>query len=573
MKAKPRCMASFLIALALALAPGAAASSQPTPGASPAAAVSASPAASGAPSPTASSAANGSLTGPQVGGAAPAFSLRTVDGKTVTLDTYRGKTLVLNVWATWCPPCRQEMPDLIAAAPKLAKGNVALLGVDTTETAPIVRAYAIARNVPYPLAVTSNDAFAKAYDVQYFPTTLVIDEQGILRARYIDVISQPQLAILVGAAKAGKNGEIVSAQQRKIDATLADASIAFTDPRSVEANAKRAEAAIATAEKLLEGSDAAGGGTDLLHTRAEEAVLRDRAIAALVNVGTSVNDKTLLTRLRGDAARDREQWTDAAQAYRAVLDLDPKNQDALAGLALAARRLGDKDGLVEADAKLADLNPTDATALVDLARAQAAADKAADSNATFGKAFAIARQHVAANPNDAAALRTLGYVHLYAGRTAAAAGNATRARAEFDDLVALAAKLPSNDERHDMYLEEGQEAIVALGLQAKSGISVSLAPWTGADLPGSIPNTLKYRLVVAGGGRANVTLRASNVPKAWVASFCSDKVCAPGRVSLSLPDSGVKVVEFQLVPPGAHTAAPKVRVTGTDGRSQATATT
>ena len=572
-------MQALLLALALALMPNSAASgvpasASPNPAASPSAAAAPVTAASASPSPAASAAANASLTGPQLGAPAPSFSLRTLDGKNVTLDTYRGKTLVINVWATWCPPCRQEMPDFIAAAPKLAKGNVAILGVDTTETAPIVRAYAVAKSVPYPLAIAASDnAFLKAYDVAYFPTTLVIDPQGILRARYIDVLTQSQLATLVSAAKAGQNAEIVSPLQRKIDATLADPAIVFTDPASVEANAKRAQTAIATAEKLLDGSDAAGGGTDFLRTRAREAMLRDRAIAALVNVGTSVQDKTLLTRLRGDAALDREQWTEAAQAYRAVLEIDPSDRGALAGLALAARRMNDNDAVVAADAKLATLDPHDAIALVDLARAQAAAGRHAESDATFAQAVALAKQRVDAHPNDASAIRTLAYAHLYAGRTAAAAGNAARAHAEFDELMVWAAKLPPNDERHDMYLEEGQEAIVALGLGTKSGLSVSLAPWTGADLPGSIPNTIKYRLVVAGGGRANVLLRASNVPKAWVASFCSDKVCAPGRVTLALPDSGVKVVEFQLVPPGARATAPKVRVTGSDGRSQATATT
>jgi thiol-disulfide isomerase/thioredoxin len=46
------------------------------------------------------------LTGPEIGRPAPPFTLRTLEGKTVTLDSFRGKTLVLNVWATWCPPCR-----------------------------------------------------------------------------------------------------------------------------------------------------------------------------------------------------------------------------------------------------------------------------------------------------------------------------------------------------------------------------------------------------------------------------------------------------------------------------------
>src|ERR1700726_1492168 len=150
------------------------------------------------------------LTGPQLGVQAPDFSFRTLDGKTVSLATYRGKTLVVNVWATWCPPCRQEMPDLIATAPKLAKNGVAVLGVDTTEDAPIVRAYVSAKGVPYPQAIDSDKAFSTAYDVQYFPTTYVIDPQGVLRARYIDVIAPAQLNGLVAAANRGENASIVS---------------------------------------------------------------------------------------------------------------------------------------------------------------------------------------------------------------------------------------------------------------------------------------------------------------------------------------------------------------------------
>ena len=65
------------------------------------------------------------LTGPQLGSPAPDFHLRTVDGKPVALADFRGKTLVINEWATWCPPCREETPDLIASAKKLgASGDV-----------------------------------------------------------------------------------------------------------------------------------------------------------------------------------------------------------------------------------------------------------------------------------------------------------------------------------------------------------------------------------------------------------------------------------------------------------------
>ncbi|HYW53310.1 MAG TPA: TlpA disulfide reductase family protein, partial [Dongiaceae bacterium] len=124
------------------------------------------------------------LTGPQVGSAAPDFHLTTLGGKRVSLADYRGKTLVLNEWATWCPPCREETPDLIAAAKKLGgKGDVVFLGVDSTEAAPIVRAFIASKSLPYANAIDADKSFSKAYDVRAFPTTFVISPDGVLRAR------------------------------------------------------------------------------------------------------------------------------------------------------------------------------------------------------------------------------------------------------------------------------------------------------------------------------------------------------------------------------------------------------
>src|SRR3982074_2967396 len=72
------------------------------------------------------------LPGPVVGQPAPAFALTTPVGKTVRLADYRGKTLVINVWGSWCPPCRLETPDLVAEAKGDASRGVAFLGADTT---------------------------------------------------------------------------------------------------------------------------------------------------------------------------------------------------------------------------------------------------------------------------------------------------------------------------------------------------------------------------------------------------------------------------------------------------------
>jgi peroxiredoxin len=144
----------------------------------------------------------GALTGPQIGQPAPAFSLTTIDGKTVTLDSHRGKTLVLNIWATWCPPCRGETSDLLAAYARLHKDGVEFLGVDDTEQAPIVRAFVADKNVPYPQAIDGTQAFSKAYDIRYFPTTFVIDPQGIVRARHIDQVT-PALRVVRSVGEGG----------------------------------------------------------------------------------------------------------------------------------------------------------------------------------------------------------------------------------------------------------------------------------------------------------------------------------------------------------------------------------
>jgi peroxiredoxin/tetratricopeptide (TPR) repeat protein len=515
------------------------------------------------------------LTGPQVGQPAPDFSVRTLDGRTLSLAAFRGKTLVLNVWATWCPPCREETPDLLKAYAALQSPTVAFLGIDDTEQAPIVRAFVAAKSVPYPQAIDANQSFSNAYDIRYFPTTFVIDPQGIVRARNIDVVTPAMLQSFVTAAAAGRNAVVTTPQQEKID-TLLGGEVALTgDHAAVFKGAKQVDDLINQAEDLMSNGDPAKGTeTDFLRTRAEEAALRDRAIAALADVATTDEEKVLVARLRGDAARDREQWAAALAAYDAALALNPHDEDALSGVAFVASPLKQYDRQIDADIKLAALHPDDVDTLLDLTAAQAAGKHFADAEATAAKATVLAMQHLAAKPGDVAKTRKVAATHLVAGRTYVKAGEPEKARAEFAQLVAWTMKLPKTDGRYAMYLEEAQEAQVALDLSGPaSATRVSLTPWTGTDLPGSIPNTVKYRLVVAGAAGKNVDLHTAGVPKGWVASFCTDRVCAPFKVSVALPPSGVKVIEFQLVPPDGKAQTPKVRVIGTDGTQQSIATT
>ncbi len=511
------------------------------------------------------------LTGPQVGSPAPAFDLTTLDGRHVGLDSYKGKTLVLNVWATWCPPCRQETADLISSYRALHKNGVEFLGVDSTEQAPIVRAFVASKSVPFPQAIDRDKTFQSAYDIRYFPTTYVIDPSGVVRARYIDVMSVTQMASFVRDAQAGRNGVIASAQQQKIDVLLAPDRFSFSgDAATILATVKSVNSAIERSKGLIDSSDPSKGLTiDFLRTTAEQAALRDKTIMAFQPVVNTAADRTLLLRLQGDAATDREHWSEAIIAYESALALSPKDEDALSGLAFAAYERKDYAKQISADERLAALAPSP-DIFVSLGNGHLARKDYQAAENAMASAVALAQARVAKNQHDPKAIRTLAWTHLYSGRTFAKAGDHAAAHREFAQLMAWTLKLPKNDERYAMYLEEGQEADISLELGSGGKTSVSLAPWTGADLPGSIASTIKYRLVIGGRPKRSVTLRATDLAKGWIASFCSDRVCAPLRTAVMIPSSGVKVVEFQLIKSDAR--APKhthVNVEASDGSTKA----
>jgi len=500
-------------------------------------------------------------TGPQVGAPAPDFHVTTIDGRHLSLASLRGKTVVLNDWATWCPPCREETPALIAAAKRFsAHGDVVFVGVDSTEAAPLVRAFAAAKSLPYAQVIDADHAFAKAYDVRAYPSTFVISSDGVLRARYVGLISPAVLAGFIGDARAGRDGVLATDAQKKVDALLDPAKFAFTgDAQAVVAVAK-------SVLKAIDEAEAVDGDTDYVRTQAEENVLRDAAAAALEPVATDDAGRALLERMRGDAATAREQWPAAVAAYERGLALAPNDTDLLAGDAFALHSSGDDARATDAYAALAKADPT-VDNFVGLGISAGDAKRFDDGTVAFARAIGLARAAVAAKPQDARSIKKLAWAYLYEGRLFVKRGATAKARAAFAQTSAWAAKLPKTDSRYAMYLEEAQEATVALDTSHPAGkTALSLAPWTGPDLPGSVASTYKYRLVVAGSPGRSVALSAGGLPKRWIASFCSDRQCAPFRTTVALPSSGVKVIEFQVIPEARAPHPPTVRVDG-DGAS------
>ncbi|MBI4213372.1 MAG: TlpA family protein disulfide reductase [Chloroflexi bacterium] len=140
--------------------------------------------------------------GPQVDQRAPDFTLEDLTGQAVSLGQYRGRPVLLNFFATWCTPCLKELPHLQAAHQREQDSGLAVLLVNLQEDRPTVQRFAnrlglTARILTDP----SGDVFYEAYRVVGLPATFFIDRSGVVRARFLQPIEEPDLAAGLAAIK------------------------------------------------------------------------------------------------------------------------------------------------------------------------------------------------------------------------------------------------------------------------------------------------------------------------------------------------------------------------------------
>jgi thiol-disulfide isomerase/thioredoxin len=121
---------------------------------------------------------------PREGFSAPDFTLDLLGGGQVTLSGLRGKVVVVNLWASWCPPCRAEMPAIEKVYRAYADLGVVVLGVNTTyqdselDAAAFVRKYALT----FPIPLDRDGSVSQRYALRGLPTTFFIDRKGIIRS-------------------------------------------------------------------------------------------------------------------------------------------------------------------------------------------------------------------------------------------------------------------------------------------------------------------------------------------------------------------------------------------------------
>jgi peroxiredoxin len=109
---------------------------------------------------------------------APPFVLPDIKSKLYALSDYQGKVVVINFWASWCPPCVAEMPSLQRAADKLAKHDIALLGIGVGENRSSVKNFLERIPLRFPLLLDTRSEIMQAWSIPSLPTTIVVDPTG-----------------------------------------------------------------------------------------------------------------------------------------------------------------------------------------------------------------------------------------------------------------------------------------------------------------------------------------------------------------------------------------------------------
>jgi peroxiredoxin len=122
-----------------------------------------------------------SISPPRLGQKMSDFQLKSLDGKTVRLSDYIGKVVLINTWATWCPPCRAEMPDLAAFYTANRDNNFIILAINAGESSTTAAAFVNELGLTFPVLLDPDYRLMDSLGIDSFPTSILVGADGIIK--------------------------------------------------------------------------------------------------------------------------------------------------------------------------------------------------------------------------------------------------------------------------------------------------------------------------------------------------------------------------------------------------------
>lgn len=140
--------------------------------------------------------------------AAPSFESTTLTGETVRLSDYRGQVVMLNFWATWCPPCRAEMPTIQEMYEQRQQDGFVVLAINNAEMPAQVRPFVEVLSLEFPIVLDMEAQLQRAFAIQGYPTSIFIGPDGFTYATHSGLITEADMAAYIdeGLARANSAG-------------------------------------------------------------------------------------------------------------------------------------------------------------------------------------------------------------------------------------------------------------------------------------------------------------------------------------------------------------------------------
>jgi peroxiredoxin len=482
---------------------------------------------------------------PHVGAVAPDFTLPTTGTGTMSLSSLRGHVTVVNFFATWCPPCRAETPDLNAIEKKFARRGVRFVGVDDQEPGSLVATWAAANRVTYPLVLDSDHAVETNYDVHGIPTTYVLDKDGRVVFSQVNELSGAVLENSLNDVLAGRTPR--ETKTARTFENIVMTGIAGVNAALAQHDVNRAIDTGSAAVKKLDDIQNGVMATDIDDVWASR--VRDRLGVVLAKAyetrasahpkaKTAPHDLEQADLLRGRIATDDENFASAHTYYQKATQLAPKDTDAWDGVYYAAYRQGDHATVLSANVTEAGFDPKDPESWLGVANGYLGLKRYDDARLAARTGLALAAVTYALHPfKKKHNAYELGRMWLKGARVAIAAGDSSSATWMLADSTASA---PGT-----IVAQQADEQLAALSpapvYVAVSGASQVVGqPSKPALLWVTVRNTAQAERVVH--------LNADNVPKHWVLSFCYERVCDPNKSTITLGPASNMRVELQMVP-------------------------